>query len=190
MSTPNIEQLAAAQKANAEVMTTLLRAAFNGMERLAALNMAASREFFNTAVSNTQQLLAVKDPSELSKLNASLTQPSLEKWMEYSRNVYDLVSSIQKEVTTVVEGQYQSFSKAAVANLDKTKTAPGGDVLAAAMKSVLDASGRAYDQMNAMAKQVADIAEANMQVAANTTSQAVAASTAATSAAAKAAAKK
>ena len=190
MSNINLEQLTAAQKANAEVLTTLLRTSFNGMERLAALNMAASREFFNTAVANTQQLLAIKDPSELSKLNANLAQPALEKWMDYSRNVYDLVTSMQKEVTSVVEGQYQSFSKTAAANLDKTKTAPGGDVFAAAMKSVLDASGRAFDQMNAMARQAADIAEANMQVAANTTSQAVAASTAATSAAAKAAAKK
>lgn len=185
MSNPNIEQLAAAQKANAEVMTTLLRAAFNGMERLAALNMAASRDFFNTAVTNTQQLLAVKDPSELSKLNANLAQPGLEKWMDYSRNVYDLVTSVQKEVTSVVEGQYQTFSKTAAASLDKTKSAPGGDIFAAAMKSVLDASGRAFDQMNAMAKQAAELAETNMQVAANTTSQATSAVTKAAAAAKK-----
>ena len=43
MSKPNMEQMAAAQKANAEVMTALLRTAFNGVERLTALNMAASR---------------------------------------------------------------------------------------------------------------------------------------------------
>ncbi len=189
MSTPNIEQLAAAQKANAEVMTTLMRAAFNGMERLAALNMAASREFFNTAVSNTQQLLSIKDPSELSKLNANLAQPALEKWMDYTRSIYDLVGSVQKEVGSVVEGQYAQFSKTAAANLDKTRSAPGGDILAATMKSMLDASGRAFDQMNAMARQAADIAEANLQVAANTTTQAAAAATSAASKAAAAAKK-
>ena len=36
MSTNNLEQLAAAQKANAEVMMALVRTAFNGMEQLAA----------------------------------------------------------------------------------------------------------------------------------------------------------
>ena len=41
MSSPNFEQIASAQKANAEVMTALLRTALNGMERLTALNMAA-----------------------------------------------------------------------------------------------------------------------------------------------------
>lgn len=189
MSNPNFEQLTTAQKANAEVMTTLLRAAFNGMERLAALNMAASREFFNTAVANTQQLLAVKDPSELTKLNANLAQPALEKWMEYSRNVYDLVASVQKEVGSVMEGQYEQFSRTASANLDRTKAAPGGDVFAAAMKSVLDASGRAFEQMNAMARQAAEIAENNLQVAASSTTQAASAVTSAASKAAAAAKK-
>ena len=44
MTKPNMEQLAAAQKANAEVMMALLRTAFNGVERLTALNMAATLE--------------------------------------------------------------------------------------------------------------------------------------------------
>ncbi|MCX8146098.1 MAG: phasin family protein [Azovibrio sp.] len=175
MSNLNTEQLAAAQQANAEILSSLLRATFNGMERLAALNMAASREFFNTAVANTQQLLAVKDPSELSRLNSSLAQPALEKWMDYSRNVYDLVTSMQKEVTAIIESQYQNISKTAAANLDKAKATPGGDVLAAAMQAMLDASGRAFDQMNAMARQAAEIAETNMQAAAHSTTQAAAA---------------
>ncbi len=64
MSNPNIEQLTAAQKANAEVMMALMRTAFNGVERLTALNMAASREFFNNTVANAQQLLSVKDANE------------------------------------------------------------------------------------------------------------------------------
>ena len=42
-TTPNLEQLAAAQKANAEVMMALPCTAFNGVEQLTALNMAASR---------------------------------------------------------------------------------------------------------------------------------------------------
>ncbi|MBL8418032.1 MAG: phasin family protein, partial [Dechloromonas sp.] len=37
MSKQNLEQIAAAQKANAEVMVALLRTAFNGVERLTAL---------------------------------------------------------------------------------------------------------------------------------------------------------
>lgn len=190
MSNPNIEQLAAAQKANAEVMMTLLRTAFTGVERLTALNLAASREFFNNTVANTQQLLAAKDASEIAKLNSELAKPGVEKVVDYSRSVYDLVTQMQKEITAVMEAQYSSFTKNASSAVEKAKSAPvGGDVFAATMESMLNASTKAFDNMNSMAKQLSDIAEANLQVA----SKAIVAPTtksSATSAAAKKAASK
>ena len=167
MSKPNMEQLAAAQKANAEVMTALLRTAFNGVERLTALNMAASREFFNNTVSNAQQMLGAKDANEAAKLSSNLAQPNVDKWVEYSRSVYDLVAAMQKEVTSVLESQYSSFTKEAESAVQKAKaSAPvGGDVFASTMQSMLGASNKAFDQMTSMAKQLSDIAEANLQAA-------------------------
>ena len=193
MSNLNFDQLTAAQKANAEVMTTLLRTAFNGVERLTALNMAASREFFNNTMAGTQQLLSAKDPQAVAKLNTELAQPNAAKWMDYSRSVYELVAEMQKEVTSVMEGQYGSFTKNMTSAVEKAKTsAPvGGDVFAATMQSMMDASTKAFDNMSGMAKQLADIAEANMaaasKVAAPATKSAPAKS--ATAAAAKKAAK-
>jgi len=182
MSTPNIEQISAAQKANAEVMMALLRTAFNGVERLTALNMAASREFFNNTVANAQQLLAAKDVNEVAaKLNTDLTKPNVDKWMDYSRSVYDLAAQMQKEMTSVMEAQYSTFTKTANSAVEKAKTsAPvGGDVFAATMQSMLNASTKAFDNMNSMAKQLTDLAEANMQAATKTTTKAVSATTAA-----------
>ncbi len=184
MSNPNIEQLAAAQKANVEVMMTLLRTAFAGVERLTALNLAASREFFNNTVANTQQLMAAKDVNEIARLNSELAKPGVEKVVDYSRSVYDLVTEMQKEITAVMEAQYNSFNKNASSAVAKAKSAPvGGDVLAAGMESMLNASTKAFDSMNSMAKQLADIAEANLQVA--TKAIAPVAKSSATSAAAK-----
>ena len=111
MSNLNLEQLTAAQKANAEVMTNLMRTAFSGVERLTALNMAASREFFNSTLAGTQQMMSAKDPGALAKLNAELAQPNAAKWMDYSRSVYELVAEMQKEVTSVMEAQYGSLTK-------------------------------------------------------------------------------
>ncbi|MFZ2268575.1 MAG: phasin family protein [Azonexus sp.] len=183
MSNPNIEQLAAAQKANLEVMTALLRTAFSGVERLTAINLAASRDFFNNTVANAQQLMAAKDASEIAKLNSAQAQPGVEKLVDYSRSVYDLVAQMQKDITTVVEAQYSTFTKNASSAVEKaTASAPvGGDVFAATMKSMLGASTKAFDNMTSMAKQLSDMAEANIQVAAKTTGK----TTSATSAAAK-----
>ena len=187
MSNPNIEQLSAAQKANTEVMMALLRTAFNGVERLTALNMAASREFFNNTVANAQQLLAAKDANAVAKLNSELAQPNVDKLMNYSRSVYDLVSDMQKEITAVMEAQYSSFTKNAESAVEQAKaSAPvGGDVFAATMQSMLGASTKAFDQMTSMAKQLSDIAEANLQAATKVAAPAKSATAAAAKKAAK-----
>ncbi len=189
MSSPNFEQLASAQKANAEVMTALMRTALNGVERLTALNMAATRDFLNNSMSHTQQLLAAKDVNALGKLQSELAQPGMEKMMDYSRSIYDLVSDMQKEVTAVIESQYSAFAKNANAAVEKAKVATpvGGDVFAAAMQSMLGASTKAFDQMNSITKQLSNIAEANIEAAGKASG---AAKPTATSAAAKKAAAK
>lgn len=181
MSNPNMEQLANAQKANVEVMMALLRTAFNGVERLTALNMAATRDFFANTVSSTQQLMAAKDANAVAKLNNDLTKPGLEKMMDYSRSVYDLVSEMQKEITSVMEAQYNTFTKDAKSVVEQaSKSTPvGGDVLAATMQSMLGASTKAFDQMTSMAKQLSDIAESNMKAASTASTKAVSATAAA-----------
>lgn len=188
MTTPNLEQLAAAQKANAEALTALVRTVFNGVERLTAINIAASREFFNSAVSNTQQILGAKDANELAKLNADLAKPNVEKWVDYSRSIYDLTAQVQKEITSVIEAQYGNFAKSASSAVQKASAgAPvGGDVFATAMNSLLDASSKAFGNMTSIAKQFTEIAEANIEAA---TSAATKPASATSAAAKKSAAK-
>ena len=178
MSNINIEQLSAAQKANAEVMTQLMRTAFEGMQKLAELNMAATRDFFDTTVSNANSMMAVKDVNEAAKVNQALAKPNLDKLMGYSRNVYELVAEMQKEIAGVMESQYSQFAKTATSAIDKSKSAPiGGDIFAAALKSMLDATNNAYNSMTSLTKQLSEVAEANMQAATTATAKAVGAAT-------------
>lgn len=191
MSNPNLEQISAAQQANADVALAIVRAAFNGIERLTALNIAATRDFLSNSLSNTQQILSAKDAGSVAKLNGNLAQPNLEKLMEYSRNVFELTSELQKEVSSVIEAQYGTFAKNTAGIVEKaTAGAPvGGDVFAAALKSVLNASNQAFEQLNSVSKQLTDIAEANLQVATKSTATKAPAKSATAAAAKKAAAK-
>lgn len=175
MSNPNIEQLAAAQKANTEVLLNLMLTAFNGVERLTALNISVARDFFNSSVAGTQTLLAAKDPKALAQFNGELAKPGLDKLMEYSRNLYELSTEVQKELTAVVESHYSTFTKNAASAVEKaTASAPvGGDVLAAAMKSMLSASTQAFQNMSAVSKQLTDLAETNVKAASTATTKAV-----------------
>jgi|TergutMp193P3_1026864.scaffolds.fasta_scaffold71823_2 phasin family protein len=162
----NLEQLVAVQKNSADVFLNLIRSGCNGLERLTALNMSAARELLNSSVTNTEQILALKDVSNLPRLN--LVQPALEKWLEYSREVYDLITTLQKEISAIAEGQYEQISKTASASLSQN-AAPGNDVLAATVKSFMKEYGRAFDQLNALSRQANAIAEANLQAVTNAT---------------------
>lgn len=174
-NTPNIEQIAAAQKANTEVLMAMMRTGFEGLQRIADLNMAATRELFDTTISNANSMMSAKDINEAARINQSLATPNVERMVDYSRRLYDLMAQMQKEMTGIVESQYTQFAKTAAGAIDKTRTsAPvGGDVFAAAMKSMLDATNKVFDQMTATAKQMSDVTEANVQAASSATAKAV-----------------
>lgn len=176
MSTIDLEQLAQSQKASAQVLLTLARTAFHGLEQLSALNLAASRELFNTGTTGTQQLLGVRDPQQLKDVAASLARPNVDKLMEYSRSLYDLSANLQREVTSVLEEQYSNIRHNAAGLIEKTGATPiAGDVFGAAVKQLLNASNTAFENMSQMAKQVTDIVDTNVKAASNATAQAAAA---------------
>ena len=152
MSTIDLEQLAQSQKASAQVLLTLARTAFHGLEQLSALNLAASRELFNTGTTGTQQLLGVRDPQQLKDVAASLARPNVDKLMEYSRSLYDLSANLQREVTSVLEEQYSNIRHNAAGLIEKTGATPiAGDVFGAAVKQLLNASNTAFENMSQMA---------------------------------------
>jgi hypothetical protein len=89
--------------------------------------------------------------------------------------VYEIATQTQEELSKVVEGQFSEMNKNVATALDKAaKNAPAGsDVAVAAVKSAIAAANSAYDSMTKAAKQVAEIAEANVAAATNATVKAV-----------------
>ncbi|KAA3651773.1 phasin family protein [Denitromonas sp.] len=169
------EQFAATNKANIETVLTLANAAFASAERLAALNLNTARVFLEDGVANTKALMAVKDAQEFVTLQSTLAQPAVEKMVAYARSVYEIATQSQDEVSKLMEGQIAEVNKGVAEALDKAaKSAPAGsDVAVAAVKSAIAAANSAYDSMNKAAKQVAEIAEANVAAATSATVKAV-----------------
>jgi len=169
------EQLASSNKANIEALLTIANTAFASAERLAALNLNTARSILEDSVTTAKTLLGAKDVQELVGLQATLSQPALEKAVAYSRSLYEIATQTQEELTKVVEAQYSDINKNVSTALDKAvKNAPAGsDVAVAAVKSALAAANSAYDSVTKAAKQVAEIAEANVAAATNATVKAV-----------------
>jgi phasin family protein len=169
------ENFASANKANVETLLTLANTAFASAERIAALNLNTARTLLEDTVSNAKTLLSAKDVQELINIQASLAQPSVEKAVAYSRSIYEIATQTQEELNKIFEAQFAEINKNVTTALDKAvKNAPAGsDVAVAAVKSAIAAANSAYDSMTKAAKQVAEIAEANVAAATNATVKAV-----------------
>ena len=176
------EQIVAANKANVETLLALANTAFASAERIAALNLNTARAVLEDTVASAKALMGAKDVQEAMSIQASLAQPNVEKAVAYSRSVYEISAQTQEELSKMIEAQFGDFQKTVAGLLDKAaKSAPAGsDVAVAAVKSAIAAANSAFDNMNKAAKQVAEIAEANVAAATNATVKAVGASAAAT----------
>jgi phasin family protein len=170
-----VEKFANANKANVETMLSIANTAFASAERLAALNLNTARAMLEDSVAGAKALLTAKDMQQLVAMQTTLAQPAVEKAVAYSRSVYEIATQTQEELSKLVEGQFSEINKNVSSALDKAaKNAPAGsDVAVAAVKSAFAAANSAYDSMTKAAKQVAEIAEANVAAATTATVKAV-----------------
>jgi phasin family protein len=163
------EQVSASGKAGVDAFLGLANAQFAACERLWALNLNATKTAFEDTMNYARAVTSAKDPQELVNLSAAAAQPALEKALAYSRQVYEVSSKAQGEFTRLMEEQAAEVNRSMVALLDKlAKNAPAGsDVAVAAVKSAIAAANTAYDSFSKVAKQASEMAEANLNAAAN-----------------------
>lgn len=175
----SFEKITTSSKSNVESALKAASVSFGNVERLAALNVNTARTLLDDSISNTRALVSVKDVRDLVGLQSSMLQPMVEKLASYNRSVYEIASQSQTEIARILEVQVAEMNKQFATVLDSAaKNAPASDVAVAAVKSALAAANSAYDNANKVAKQVAEIAEANMTAATNATVKAVSNATA------------
>src|SRR4051812_2585010 len=167
------EQVSVAQKASAEVLMSIMRTSFEGMQRLTALNLAAAKELYSNSVATSGKIASSKDISDMARVNQQLAKP--ERMMEYWRNVYDLVSAMQKDVSAVMQSNYSQLTKSASSAIEHKKSTAidGSDVIAGVMKNMLEQTNKAFENMTAVGSQMSSIANANMQAASAATEKAI-----------------
>jgi phasin family protein len=165
LMTYTAEQFLAAQKSNVETLFGLSNKAFEGVEKLVALNLQVAKTSLAEAAETAQAALSVKDAQEYFALQASLLQPSAEKAAAYSRHLYEIVAGTQAEVGRVAEATVADSQKKVLALVDNAvKNAPAGSENAVALvKSAVAAANNAYESVSKAAKQAGEVAEANFQ---------------------------
>ena len=144
-------------------------------EQLLRLQLDAAKAALDENAKNAKALLNVKDPQQVMALRTKLAESSMEKAMDFSRNVYEVTSRAQQEIAQLLESRVAEFKKSVAGSVDKAaKGAPAGaDVALSALKSTFAASSTALDNMTRAARQLAELAQSNVRAAANIASDAV-----------------
>jgi phasin family protein len=147
---------------------------FDGIERLALLNLAAARSVFEGAMSNINALLGAKDVQSFVSLQKELASPSIEKGMEYSRNVIAIASETKDKLAKEVEIKVAENTAKVSGLVEKAlASAPAGsEVAVAAVKTAIKSANEAYEGLNKAAKQAAEVAEASVAAATSATMKA------------------
>jgi phasin family protein len=164
MSVINTEQLVAANKATVDSLLAVANTALSSAERIAALNLNTARAALDDTVSGVQSVLGAKDPQAAFAAQKSLAQPAVDKAVAYSRSMYEITAQTQQELAKMVEAQFGDFQKSVAGLVDMAaKSAPAGSESAvAAIQNAIAAANSAFGNMNNVARQFADAAQANM----------------------------
>lgn len=175
MSAFNNDAFLAAQKTAVDTLLSVVNTALASAERVAALNLHATREIFEDMARNGKTALSVKTPQEVMSLPASMAQPHLEKGVAYTRSVYEITTAAREDATAIVEGKFEEFKQSMAQLADKiATTAPvGSDVAVATLKSAVDAANQAFARFNDAMNQVKELTENNVALVSNAAVKAV-----------------
>ena len=159
MFTP--DQVIAAQKSNLETLFGLSQKAFEGVEKIVALNLQATKAALDEAA---EMALGAKDPKQIFAAQADLLQPAADKAAEYGRQLFDITTEINAEVGKVAEDTASQARKQIMAVVETAaKNAPAGSEQAISLvKASLIAANEAFDGAQKFAKRSAEAVEANV----------------------------
>lgn len=164
------DQLLALNRSQLEATLRFAEITSDTVEKLADLQFKVAKSAFADGVRAAKQLGAVKDGSEFAALGGSLSQPTWEKAQAYAKSVYDVATTTQAEITSLLERQLGELHKNVVGVLDGAlkNAPPGSEGAVAAVKSAIQSASAVYESVFKATKQMAAMAESNAVTAAST----------------------
>ena len=161
------EQLLSLQQKSLKAIEAYALASLQGVEKLTELNLQAARASVEEGVQNGVALFQSKDPKGLAETLSEQAKPTSDKFGAYAHHVYQIANETASELSKITEKQVGDVSQSLFQTIDAfSKNAPAGtEGLATFYKSAVTAANSAWDQVNKAGKQVAEIAEQNVESA-------------------------
>lgn len=155
------EQFAVAQKQNINTLLAISQKAFEGVEKVVALNLQTAKAALEEA---GDVVVNAKDPQALFTAPGELLQPAAEKATAYGRELYEITTQANAELSRYAEESVAAARKQLLAFIDSAvKNAPAGsENVVNLFKTSVIAANEAFDGAQRLAKQTAESVEANV----------------------------
>ncbi|RKF46909.1 TIGR01841 family phasin [Paraburkholderia fungorum] len=157
------EQNAAVQ-ANVDTFFGVAGKIFEGVEKLAALNLQAVR----ATLAETQESIAKvsgAEPQQWFALQAESARPGAEKSLSYGRQVFEIASATQAEVTQLVEAYYERYNNRVQSLVEEAakRTPSGSEAAIAAWKSAIASTTTLFETLQKTGQQAVTMAQSNLE---------------------------
>ena len=170
-----LEQFSATAKSNLQAFEGFATQAHGIFEKLAELNLAASKAALTESFSHGQNLLAAKDPQQFAALQSVLFTQFTENSAAYAQHVQAIFTGTGADFTKNVEAKTAEAQKAFAELIAKlSKNAPAGTEAAVAAFTSAIASGQtALETAQTAAKNAIEVAQSNIAAATKQTTDIV-----------------
>ncbi|HXN15876.1 MAG TPA: phasin family protein [Usitatibacter sp.] len=147
----------------------LARISMDSTERVMALQLDYAKSALDQATRTAKAVAGAKDVQEFLSMRTRTAESAVDKLIGYSRNLYEVASEAQSELSKLAEERMTTFQQVVTESVEQAaKAAPAGsDFAVAAMKSSLAATTAAFDSFTKTAKHVASFTDAGVKAAGN-----------------------
>jgi phasin family protein len=162
------DQISAAGKKGVDSVYSLVQIQLVAVEKLSALSLDYFKNSLDASVANTKALLDARGVQDLVNLGTVATQPAIDRFVSYSRNVYSVGNETQAQLGELLKAQTADLTIQANGAIDDLAKSgiPGSETTAAALKTALSAGQSAYDSISKASKQASEFVQASIDAAA------------------------
>ena len=156
--------LATLSSATVDAAARMTRISMDSAERVIALQLDFAKTNLEQATRTARALAGAKDVQELLSVRTRAAETTMEKFLGYSRGLYEVASEAQAELSKLAEERMSSFQQSVTESVDQAaRNSPAGDVAAAAIKSSLAAATTAFDSFTKAARSAASYGDASVR---------------------------
>jgi phasin family protein len=170
------DKFVALNKKQAETGLMIVQIAFETLEKLARLNLAAAKSLFQEGVETALTVAATKDATQVLALGNGAGRGGPEKLLGYSSNVYEITAKAGAEIGNVLEQTLlesgQEFANWADEVL-KTSPLRQSEGATSAAKAAMANATSIIEGISRAARQAASYADASVRATAAATAEAV-----------------